>query len=496
MAEVPIVPAPAEGGPSPNDHLRTFGERVETLIHLEAEVTAYEADLAEFRAQFSTRCGRFAAELADLELDIARLFHERGPDDLVLRLRLGRAEGMPRPRHLFELCQQHPATTAPRTAEAQALYHEIARLVHPDLARDPGEVPIRHEAMVRLNRSYAHSDFQGLRELLRYYVSGERIRERANDDLADYLTNTIAAMDRRIDVLRSRLEELEKSHSARIRDEMLCGASGAMLDGRRLEEGDPFERLARELQRRIGYTRQRLEQLRRPPVAPVAGRPQPSEGCDGLGPARASKLERLPVSALLRHRFKIAILGALETERAALVGLLENLNSDAVFLDPSAEATLRLDEQPVDLFLALHDEARRAGTGAPLPSYAPVACALEEAELAHYDGFGTPIHAPFSPILFRVIPRGIEDLRDVLEDGLTLRRYMRDHPDDDQPIGRKFVAGDALNILYVQDDDACRGPFRDFIEAGHAGPATVRLAPDGMKGLGEFTRRPPDILWT
>jgi hypothetical protein len=247
-----------------------YGERVETLVHREVEVTTYEADLAEFRSQFSARCGRLASELADLELEIAQLLHQRRPDDAVLRARLHDAEKTAGRRHEFEdveedASERRPASLGRRTPEAQTLYHAIARLVHPDLGRDASEIPIRHELMVQLNWLYTRGDTQGLHEMLQHFLRGTSAMKGADTGFSAYLARAITAMDRRIEMLDARLQVLKSSEDATLRDETFGGTAAVMIDGVAIKEGDPFDRLTHELQRRIGYTQQRLDQLRRPP---------------------------------------------------------------------------------------------------------------------------------------------------------------------------------------------------------------------------------------
>ena len=155
-----------------------------------------------------------------------------------------------------------------RVADEAALkraFRLLAKRVHPDLARDPAEAQARHDAMVHLNWLYARGDTQGLHEMLQDCMRAAAFSGGgAAPDLDAYLVEAIAAMNRRIEILEARLVDLGRCDDAVLRDEMLGGLSEGGVDGGAGGAGDPFERLAGEFRRRIVYTRQRLEQLRRP----------------------------------------------------------------------------------------------------------------------------------------------------------------------------------------------------------------------------------------
>ncbi len=264
--EFPMVPYPPKGDTSREDLLGIYGERVEALLSLESEVASLENDLDEFRLQFGARCGRLAMELADLELEIARLLLERRPDDPVARARLRKAEETAGRRRGLEDLEENadgrrPTSRVRRTGDARALYYQIARRIHPDLARDPADASARHEAMVHLNWLYARGDVTGLHEMLQDCMRGTTTVATAG--LSEYFARAIAAMNRRIEVLRARQRELQESDDAMLRDEMLGVATAKDLYGEAGDGSDPFERLAAELELRVGYTRQRLEQLQR-----------------------------------------------------------------------------------------------------------------------------------------------------------------------------------------------------------------------------------------
>jgi hypothetical protein len=165
-------------------HLITIGERRRDLAQLERDlvvlrdaVTGFEA-LAQARlgelfaelrrlegatADFSHRVARLRAALdtRDLdELDLDELDLE--DDDLLPGASFGAsgARGIPRGPHVPAAARRWLATEA---AEAKRLYIDLAKRLHPDLARDDEERQRRERVMQRVNEAFRLRDLAGLR---------------------------------------------------------------------------------------------------------------------------------------------------------------------------------------------------------------------------------------------------------------------------------------------------------------------------------------------
>ena len=170
-------------------HLITIGERRRDLAQLERDlarlrdaVTGFEA-LAQARlgelfaelrrlegatADFSHRVARLRAALdtrdldeLDLdELDLDELDLE--DDDLLTGASFGAsgARGIPRGPHVPAAARRWLATEA---AEAKRLYIDLAKRLHPDLARDDEERQRRERIMQRVNEAFRLRDLAGLR---------------------------------------------------------------------------------------------------------------------------------------------------------------------------------------------------------------------------------------------------------------------------------------------------------------------------------------------
>ena len=241
----------------------------------------------------------------------------------------------------------------------------------------------------------------------------------------------------------------------------------------------------------------------------------------GLVPKRSGRLARRAVSALRRHRRRIGILGARDDECGALLSLFEELDCDAtLFLGGGPDAEILLGPRAVDLFVALHDEATRAAAGAPLPSYAPVVCAFGPGEALRAPQLGlVATQAPFAPVLRTRLDAGFDALRPIVKDGLALRQYMQEHPDDDQPVGRALRPEETLDVIVVNADGYTYAWMSRFTasvercmrqagrvrvswrgdgdaEAGEGKAHTLRVLWNPGDALAAFEDRVPDVLWT
>jgi hypothetical protein len=165
-------------------HLITIGERRRDLAQLERDlavlrdaVTGFEA-LAQARlgelftelrrlegatADFSHRVARLRAALDTRELDELDLDElDLEEDDLLAGASFGAsgARGIPRGPHVPAAARRWLATEA---AEAKRLYIDLAKRLHPDLARDDEERQRRERIMQRVNEAFRLRDLAGLR---------------------------------------------------------------------------------------------------------------------------------------------------------------------------------------------------------------------------------------------------------------------------------------------------------------------------------------------
>jgi hypothetical protein len=252
-------------------HLITMGERRRDLTNLERDlialrdaVTGFEA-LAQARlgelftelrrlegatADFSHRVARLRAALDTRELDELDLDEfDLEDEDLLAGAPFGGpgGRGVPRGPHVPAAARRWLATEA---AEAKRLYIDLAKRLHPDLARDDEERQRRERIMQRVNEAFRLRDLAGLRA-----VHLESVAEDpgwAERPVTDRLTWAEEEM-RRLGVA---LEE------ARLAMARLRGGELFRLYTR-YEAGDPvFADLRTRIEERIATENRRLDRLK------------------------------------------------------------------------------------------------------------------------------------------------------------------------------------------------------------------------------------------
>jgi hypothetical protein len=122
-----------------------------------ADADRLRRELDMFAARYRQQVGTLHDELDRLELDIA----EAELSELSRQVAAGgpRVSGAPPPAS--------PATAPRFTSDAvRKLFRDVARMIHPDLARDDHTRDRRHALMIEVNRAYALRDEEQLRRIL------------------------------------------------------------------------------------------------------------------------------------------------------------------------------------------------------------------------------------------------------------------------------------------------------------------------------------------
>ena len=110
------------------------------------------------------------------------------------------------------------ASTNFEAKDIKALYREVAKTIHPDLAGTGPSKVLRHELMLKANRAYAEDDRRTLQEILRNWRRSPDQAEGgdASPDLAR-LTRLIARERQEIRAVNAKLEELKASYVCRFK---------------------------------------------------------------------------------------------------------------------------------------------------------------------------------------------------------------------------------------------------------------------------------------
>ncbi|MEU8528404.1 MULTISPECIES: J domain-containing protein [Streptomyces] len=244
----------------------------QALIEFEIAVETFRVEVENFSRLHHQKLGPMYARLDELDALIAeaRAARSGDPEDL-RRAREARAAVMPMPGvdELFHdwldsdglspeaaaMLTGRPVQPPKRvrpSEEARKLYRELARQVHPDLARDETERVRREEFITRVNAAYGRGDVALLRELSEEWAAGP-VTESERPSESEELYARLDWLARRKELLTVVARELEES------------AIGAML---KMAPDDPdrlLEEIAEQLLAQVAEREVELSALT-PPV--------------------------------------------------------------------------------------------------------------------------------------------------------------------------------------------------------------------------------------
>jgi hypothetical protein len=186
------------------DALRTRVAELEAQLgERSAAVAQLTADLDAFRISYRARVGLLHERLDEIELAIADV--ELG--ELSKRVESGTGDGAhattdPRP----------DATPQYKSDAIRALFREVARAIHPDLAQDAAARDSRHALMVEANKAYAMGDAEQLRWILQAWErSPEAVQGSDADAIRLRLGRRAAQIEEHLETLASDLETMKAS---------------------------------------------------------------------------------------------------------------------------------------------------------------------------------------------------------------------------------------------------------------------------------------------
>jgi hypothetical protein len=168
------------------------------LAARETELTAASDELQQLQAKYLKAVGGFYRKLVDLEAAIVEAEIAAGlrvpapPEDAADTEGTADVEGP------FEGCSNRGAPST----DLKAMYRNLARTIHPDLALDDPARLRRHSLMAEANRAYAERDEDRLRLILHTF-------ERSPDSVLDDDDADETRLRRRIALIEDRLLAIE-----------------------------------------------------------------------------------------------------------------------------------------------------------------------------------------------------------------------------------------------------------------------------------------------
>jgi hypothetical protein len=220
-----------------------------TLHERRAELARLDTELAAFNIRYRHEVGRLHDELDALEAALAEA--ELGEIDR----RLQDAGAAPN----TATSAQAEAPPARFTSDAvRRLFRDVAKLIHPDLARDADGLDRRHALMVAANDAYAVGDAERLRAILQTWERSAKAVEGTDPAaMRQRLTARVAEID-------AQLAECTATLAAR-RDSPLWKLK-TMVDEAAAAGKDLVADMVRRLKRDILVTTNRLDAMRSYPA--------------------------------------------------------------------------------------------------------------------------------------------------------------------------------------------------------------------------------------
>ncbi len=171
------------------------------LADREEEMADVRSELERFEAQYTMQVGRLYAEQDDIDAQIAEEEVKLVPDDQEIKKRaeeLRRRAEESAARANDEKLQEQIDRIKP-TAEAKKAYHDLARIIHPDLALDNEEKEKRHGLMAKLNEAYSKGDQSILEKLADdYRLSPDSVTGNSPGDNLVRVIRQISQVKRRL----------------------------------------------------------------------------------------------------------------------------------------------------------------------------------------------------------------------------------------------------------------------------------------------------------
>ncbi len=235
---------------------RRMVERLaDRLADREEAMADLRAALERFEARYTMEVGRLYAEQDEIDAQIAEEELKLVPDDEEIKKRVEelRRQAEESAARAAET-EKHASEKWQPTAETRKAYHDLARIIHPDLVLDSEEKERRHELMAELNAAYSAGDQSKLTKLAAdLHISPEAVTGGTVGDQLVRAIRQIAQMRRRFSEL-----EVEKTTSETSeRFELYQKVETQTAEGR-----DLLKHMAERAKTHIRKTQRRLENLK------------------------------------------------------------------------------------------------------------------------------------------------------------------------------------------------------------------------------------------
>ncbi len=234
---------------------RVVDRLADRLATREEAMADLREDLERFEARYTMEVGRLYAEQDEIDAQIAEEELKLVPDDEEIKKRVEELRRLAEESAARAAeAEKHAAEKWEPSAEARKAYHDLARIIHPDLALESNEKERRHGLMAELNQAYSSGDQTKLKKLSEELrLSPEAVQGGTVGDELVRAIRQIAQMQKRMKELD---EEKTKSESSEL-FELFQKVEAEFGEGR-----DLLKHMAERAKTHIKKTERRLENLR------------------------------------------------------------------------------------------------------------------------------------------------------------------------------------------------------------------------------------------
>ena len=236
-----------------NKKLSLLERLKDRLADREEEMAELRAELQQFEARYTMEVGRLYAEADEIEAEIAEEELKLVPDDEEIKKKVEELRRRAEESAARAAADENVVEWIP-TQEAKKAYHDLARIIHPDLALDSDEKDRRHGLMAELNQAYSTGDQTKLNKMVEDFRNSPDIV--TGNSPGDALVRAI----RQIYQIKNRFGKLEQEKRDAEFSELfdLRGKVKAEL----LEGRDLLKHMAERTKTQIKKSERRLENLR------------------------------------------------------------------------------------------------------------------------------------------------------------------------------------------------------------------------------------------
>ena len=230
------------------DRLRSRMAELDALFgDRNAELARAKADLGAFELSYRHKVGTLHEQLEKLELAIAEA--ELGE----LSAQAGNGSGTATQSRAAAKPEPPPRYTSDAV---RALFRDVAKAIHPDLASDEATRGRRHTLMIEANRAYALGDEEQLRFILQAWErSPEAVPGNDPDAIRLRLVRRIAQIEEQLETIDGDLAALKGSPLGKLK---------AMVDEAAARGKDLVRDMIGRLKRDILVATNRLDAIRPP----------------------------------------------------------------------------------------------------------------------------------------------------------------------------------------------------------------------------------------